>query len=215
MQLIVKTVSHHLRELERSFYGNATEPSRKISHCVSSAGESPGLAAPTHDSRKDRQRPQPTQGSLGFVCGPRAADSKGTVQKRSLFQDRPSLSGKTDSDSHPTHLICKEKYLLNILCFLLLQWAFTSPRPLPLPASPKAVSFSSVLLDVFALEWPQRWASFRSLCSLLLSLLCTLFLDDTIYSQGPHYYTNINNSQTWISSLTSQLNFKSIFTLDP
>lgn len=39
MQLIVKTVSHHLRELELSFYGNAKGPLRIIPHYPSSERE--------------------------------------------------------------------------------------------------------------------------------------------------------------------------------
>lgn len=45
MQLIVESVSLHLRELELSFYGNANGSGGITSHCLSSGGEKPGLEA--------------------------------------------------------------------------------------------------------------------------------------------------------------------------
>lgn len=51
MQLIVESVSQHLRELELSFYGKANGSRRITSHCLSSEGEKPGLEA-VHLSRE-------------------------------------------------------------------------------------------------------------------------------------------------------------------
>ena len=45
MQLIVESVSQHLRELGLSFYGNANGSSRIPSHCLSGRGEKPGSGA--------------------------------------------------------------------------------------------------------------------------------------------------------------------------
>lgn len=56
MQLIVKTVSHHLRELGFSFYGNAPGPLRIIPHYLSNEREKSGLNVLSDCSREGHQQ---------------------------------------------------------------------------------------------------------------------------------------------------------------
>lgn len=129
MQLIVKTVSHHLRELERSFYGNAKGPSRKLSNCLSSAGETWGLAACPSQHR------QGTQGSGGLSPPALSCRFQGSCPEEVLVSRQElALSGKTDSEPHPTHLIFKKSiFFLIFLAFCFCDELSRLPTPSPFP----------------------------------------------------------------------------------
>lgn len=100
--------------------------------------------------------------------------------------------------------------LLVILCFWLLQQGVCLLPQQP----PKCCLFSSFFRMPFAPGY-WLWGLLRFLLKHLPSSLCSLLLDNTIYSQGLHYYIYINNSGIWISTFTSQLSSKSVFTPNP